>query len=338
MSCCLLNICCVLPQKRPHFCTKRKPQNDLLQSNLYQQTNNWLSQINDETYVSNINIPGTHESMALHSYFTLSIPVCQKWLLKDQLESGIRFLDIRIKENRNGRLPIHHDIVFQKAYFEEDVLNVCEQFLAQNPTEFVIIMIRIEQRDNNAPPLSSRFDQIVQQRKPNLFSFESSIPKIKEIRGKIWIWNGNNWNYKGFSIYNMQKTGVLVRQDDYDCPIKQKKKLIKDTHDLAIQFHQNRKNGTEIYLNQTNGSQWNDWPSSYAEEINKYVYENQFYEGILAIDFPGESLIKEIIETNFNKPTKYDYITSLIKLLRSVIQKRNRWRFSRIRNRQLLTD
>lgn len=53
-----------------------------------------------------------------------------------------------------------------------------------------------------------------------------------------------------------------------------------------------------------NGVKWYNWPSSYAAKINKYLFENKNYEGIVALDFPGEELIKEIIESNFKHVTK----------------------------------
>lgn len=54
-----------------------------------------------------------------------------------------------------------------------------------------------------------------------------------------------------------------------------------------------------------NGVKWYCWPSVYAADINKYVFENECYEGIVVFDFPGEELIKGVIESNFVTPKEY---------------------------------
>lgn len=58
-----------------------------------------MSHISDDTFISAVNIPGSHESMATLPYYGLSIPICHRWSLYEQLNAGIRFLDIRVKED-----------------------------------------------------------------------------------------------------------------------------------------------------------------------------------------------------------------------------------------------
>lgn len=52
-------------------------------------------------------------------------------------------------------------------------------------------------------------------------------------------------------------------------------------------------------MNQLNAANWYMWPWRYAILINKYVFANSYFQGIVVIDFPGETLIKKIIESNF---------------------------------------
>ncbi len=55
-----------------------------------------MKNIPDDTNVSNISIPGTHNS----GTFDYTIPIknadCQSWSYIDQLRAGIRYLDLRI--------------------------------------------------------------------------------------------------------------------------------------------------------------------------------------------------------------------------------------------------
>src|SRR5262245_27175119 len=54
----------------------------------------WMKKLADSKKLSELTIPGTHDTCALHGG---DIPKCQAWSLKDQLEAGIRFIDIRCR-------------------------------------------------------------------------------------------------------------------------------------------------------------------------------------------------------------------------------------------------
>ncbi len=56
-------------------------------------TTGWMETLDDEKFISDITLPGTHESLALHGGF---IAECQAWSLEDQLKAGIRFFDFRV--------------------------------------------------------------------------------------------------------------------------------------------------------------------------------------------------------------------------------------------------
>ncbi|KAL4506036.1 hypothetical protein ABPG72_013797 [Tetrahymena utriculariae] len=303
--CCCCSMCCILPQRKGFFSSKRGPNIKYLYSKEFNSTQNWMQSLSDDICVSEINLVGTHDSLSLFPYYGLQVSVCQRWILLDQLNSGIRLLDIRVKEDLDGKLPLHHSQSFQHCYLEKDVIDVIDQFLIKNPSEFVILMIRIEDQEAGAPSLAQGFDKIVRKKRQNLFSFESWIPNLDKLRGKIWIWPGNNWDYKGYSMKQKIRTGQLIRQDFYDCSVEEKKKIIKEVNNMAYQNKSLRQSGQEIYLNQMNGVKWYCWPSSYAEQINQYVYDNQLYEGFLVFDFPGEKIIKEVIESNFYQPKEY---------------------------------
>lgn len=76
MSCCCLNLCCLLPLQREWISTKSSPNNVLLSSDFYSFTNNWMKSISDDTFISQLNIPGTHNSMAVRRYFGITIGIC----------------------------------------------------------------------------------------------------------------------------------------------------------------------------------------------------------------------------------------------------------------------
>ena len=61
--------------------------------------NNWLSRVPDSTRVNKLSIPGTHDSgtYACNWDQFCDESQCQSWSLKDQLDSGIRYFDLRVK-------------------------------------------------------------------------------------------------------------------------------------------------------------------------------------------------------------------------------------------------
>lgn len=62
----------------------------------------WMGAIPDEAYVSSLNVPGSHDS-GLHeaSVGVALMAECQKLTIREQLEAGVRFFDIRLRYNGN---------------------------------------------------------------------------------------------------------------------------------------------------------------------------------------------------------------------------------------------
>ena len=56
-----------------------------------------------------------------------------------------------------------------------------------------------------------------------------------------------------------------------------------------------------MFINNVNAVKWHHWPSRYAKALNFYVLKHRIFEGIIALDFPGETLVKEIVTSNFDK-------------------------------------
>lgn len=60
--------------------------------------NSWMKGIGDDTYLSKLSIPGTHNSAAYHKLAPPSVQ-CQGENISEQLRHGVRFLDIRLSTN-----------------------------------------------------------------------------------------------------------------------------------------------------------------------------------------------------------------------------------------------
>ena len=99
----------------------------------------WLKEIDDNTPLRDVDLPGSHDTMALYSIGDLA-GQCQTLSLNDQLNLGVRFLDIRLKEDHNS-LKVVHGFVDERATFT-DVNKTVISFLEKHPSEFIIMSIK----------------------------------------------------------------------------------------------------------------------------------------------------------------------------------------------------
>lgn len=102
----------------------------------------WMREIPDDTTVTALSIPGTHNSGCVDGL--LGFAETQDLDLRDQLDAGIRFLDIRLALCEDN-LFVHHDVVYMdKSY--TDVLAICSRFLKKYPSEAILMSIKDESR------------------------------------------------------------------------------------------------------------------------------------------------------------------------------------------------
>ncbi len=99
----------------------------------------WMKHLPDNTLISEVSIPGTHDTMALHGGI---IPQTQVLDVKSQLEMGIRYLDGRFTL-KNGELWGYHGIIPQHVSFAQFFDTVTE-FLDQHPSEVLFIGMQNE--------------------------------------------------------------------------------------------------------------------------------------------------------------------------------------------------
>ena len=117
---------------------------------------NWMHWfgIQDDTLVASMWIPGTHDTMALHGDVKtilgdVSDPFgyakTQDLSLRDQLDAGIRAIDIRVKFDGCGAhsMRIFHGSFYQKTNWLE-VKQTLEDWITTHPTEFVLVFVQNE--------------------------------------------------------------------------------------------------------------------------------------------------------------------------------------------------
>jgi 1-phosphatidylinositol phosphodiesterase len=158
---------------------------------------NWMSLVSDTKLLSELTIPGTHDSGARYIdptvYKTRNSPrlTTQTAGIREQLDSGIRFLDIRVGYT-NGRFLLYHENAFENLGFA-DVRNICSEFLTAHPRETIILSLKKEDdapSGNNVKDVTfeDRFNEFVRTSRKDLWYLANAIPTLKDVRGKIVLY------------------------------------------------------------------------------------------------------------------------------------------------------
>lgn len=146
----------------------------------------WMGQaIDPNTSLADITIPGTHDSGAMVNGTPLpNTANAQTMTPRQQLDSGVRFLDLRFKADENGNLHVYHGPIKQPQSGAEALRDV-HDFLQEHPGETVVVSIKNEGATGGQK--DAKFQDAVEglmKQTPNLFSSTSSVPKLGDVQGQ----------------------------------------------------------------------------------------------------------------------------------------------------------
>ncbi|MFE5911607.1 phosphatidylinositol-specific phospholipase C [Streptomyces wedmorensis] len=165
-------------------------------------TRAWMGGHGDATDLRRLTIPGTHDSGAR---FGGAWSECQNTTIAQQLDSGIRFLDVRCRVT-GGSFAIHHGASYQNMMFG-DVLVACRDFLAAHPSETVLMRVKQEYSQESDATFRAVFDDYLDRRgwRP-LFRIGDTLPPLGEARGRVVLLADNGglpglrWGGPAFSV------------------------------------------------------------------------------------------------------------------------------------------
>lgn len=196
---------------------------------------NWMSAIPDNRSVASLSIPGTHDSGTIPTTCitmkeitdALNFACCQSMPLSKQLESAIRYFDIRVRylspeptvgtiiqqkfdpfgilgkfgvpEVPMNPLGIIADglyIAHGPYYFQtlESAFDEFYSFLDRNPTEGILVQIKREGDGDETTTFGKVLD-LIQSTQPSRWRLDQDLPTMGQIRGKIQLLRrckGNN--------------------------------------------------------------------------------------------------------------------------------------------------
>ena len=272
--------------------------------------NSWMSVVADQTSIAAISIPGTHDSGATQEQVA-GTAKCQNLSITDQLNAGVRYLDIRCRHIDNA-FAIHHGAIYQNLNFN-DVLNACINFLNSHPTETIIMSVKEEHTpSNNTRSFEQTFDAYVQQN-PAKWDLGNNIPTLGSIRGKIRLlrrFSGSS--PKGIdatawadnTTFDINNAATLKVQDFYNVnDVNTKWTRVETLLNEAKNDVSNR-----LYLNYASGYKAGIFSIPSITTVSNFInpkittfFTNNTHGkfGIIPLDFVDSGRSQLIINTNF---------------------------------------
>ena len=179
------------PDPRHQFTAVYLPDYAFLSIFSSTQLESWMGKLKDETPLSALSIPGTHNSPTCHT--ALPSVRCQAVGVREQLDNGVRFLDIRVQPedaedtSKDGLILVHSAFPISltgNKYFR-DLQNIVYEFLDANPSETVIISLK---REGVGKASDQHFSKILHQfytNDSNRWFTDNRIPSLGEVRRKV---------------------------------------------------------------------------------------------------------------------------------------------------------
>ena len=131
---------------------------EVLKNNSYSESSkpkkyfeNWMKEIPDYIKISELTIPGTHDSCSYQikglGIFLSFAAKTQSWNLEEQMKAGLRYFDIRLRSYNNTLHCFHGPIDLGQTF--DSVLKKASEFLNKNKGEGLIMQIVSEYEDKD---------------------------------------------------------------------------------------------------------------------------------------------------------------------------------------------
>lgn len=158
----------------------------------------WMSRLDDNAYVHQVSIPGTHDAATGNGTTMDSFARTQELTLTQQFEAGVRAFDLR-PSVADGQLKIYHGIVATNTTFDEALSEICTQ-LDLYPTEFAVVIMRHEddhESDADKPLWAGLMEQTLADEKyaGRFVDFKNNLT-VGDMRGKILLLSRDSYASK----------------------------------------------------------------------------------------------------------------------------------------------
>ncbi len=240
----------------------------------------WMSRVSDDTYVSQLSIPGAHDAGTGHGFvgfigsFGESFARTQDKTIAEQWESGIRAFDLRPCVD-GTELRINHGVIQTALTLDEAFIMLCD-LLDQHPSEAAIVIIRHEtDGDDNSSSWSGMMTSLLgsEPTKSHVVNFKP-LMTMGEMRGKLLVLSRDlyatvpvggfisGWSHS--ADFSSQKNGKIKGrstqqgpcyiQDFYDCTATGAKETKRQSILTMLQYSAEQNTNNRLWvINHTSG-------------------------------------------------------------------------------------
>lgn len=278
----------------------------------------WMAYLPDDAYVSALSIPGTHDAATS----TLDIwSKCQSKTLRQQLELGVRFFDLR--PTGSDDLMIYHGsstgVTFDAA------IAAMADYMIANPSEACFVQMQYQSGKGDGASWASAMGNYLASSayRDRFIDFRPDLT-MGDMRGKILILTRTDYNG------SLVGGKITSWQDDVTDQISSivngsasATLFIQDKYGGFTTGTDAKKSAITAYLDKARGKESFDWlfnftslataivttPESNAKKLNpaacEYIVAHPGCTGVVMMDFAGDSgssgdkLLKTIIDQNF---------------------------------------
>ncbi len=294
----------------------------------YSATSDWMSYLPDDKYLSEITIPGTHNSCARNVAFGYAMRN-QNTDVSEQLENGYRYLDFRIaleETDENSDIVMVHKLAkchvsgsfFSEYLYFDDVMKDVYSFLEEHPSESVIINIKKEDDAHSVAEIQKLLLEKINQNKDKWYT-ENEIPTLGRTRGKAVLCtrfeDANATGTTGLNMIWSEQDNTtpadlpydLYVIDDYRLWVQDRYKYsVEDKFDAVVDGLENcEADENTVFLNflSTSGDGPVGHPYGYAKTLNgllmEYNLKSNTSYGTVIVDFGDANLARHIYYSNF---------------------------------------
>lgn len=262
----------------------------------------WLGSVDQHQLITELLLPGTHDTMTApcpeRYYHTQTLS------LAEQLQAGVRFLDIRL---RREMVAAHREWISDIT--ADTIFSTCAKFLQEHPSEFMLMRIQnANEKKDDYEAYGEALQKKIAEYGDLFYHWDKETDgwmTVREAAGKIVALEcappTYGFNHINGAIWaqNWHENDRISLEDLWDGPeLAAKEKAIKDQ--LLAGNLLPRNVLSLIHVSATNGKL--GYPDAYAEALNSYVtkllYGHHSLRGTLIYDFITEDICKMVVKKN----------------------------------------
>lgn len=300
------------------------------------EASSWMAYLDDSLRLNEIVLPGTHNSATQYCQIAF-LTRCQDLGIREQLDAGYRYLDIRLGLE-GERLKLMHSFTscrvgpmpWDDTLYLEDVLAQCYDFLLSNPSETIVFNVKQEHGSETAAEFAKALESIIRQDERFWYT-GNTLPTLAEARGKLVLLR----RYVDSSLpADADCFGVPCgwqEQDNAPEGDKHVERVDGNGYELWVQdrFHYGTEEKWTAFLNglrepaiaqsalsihflSTAGTAKYGHPWQYSKELNERFLslEKEALRGWIIVDFGDDLMATHIRSANFSQPENQEGVSN----------------------------